>query len=209
MRNKKVAALAAAGAAVVLIVCGTFAAKTVWAAERVTITSDTSQTALQAMADVEVMKVYKNTFYGDTGCTLVLPIGYVASDTVKGMYLAERYPMDSSNVYYTVSENVDAAALAEAITSEDYKERIQIQFKEAYGPEAVLNKYKLTQTDISGCPAYQIELTCQAGDMQMEQLIYVIVADKVYTITYSQAADDDRMGDFRKSADTIRVIFSE
>ena len=43
----------------------------------------------------------------------------------------------------------------------------------------------------------------------MEQLIYIIIADKVYTITYSQSADDERMEEFRKSAETIRLVFEE
>ena len=209
MRNRKIAVLAAIGAAVVLMVCGTFAVKTVWAAERITLTNETSGTALQAMADTEIMEVYKNACYGDTGCTLVLPTGYIASENIQGMYLAERHPMDSSNIYYTVEENMDTDALAEAMLSEDYKEQMQTQFKEAYGAEAVISAYKMIQTEVSGCPAYRVELSCQAGDMQMDQLIYVITADKVYTITYSQAADDERMEDFEKSAETIRVVFAQ
>lgn len=208
MKNKKIAALAVAGAAVVLIVCGTFAAKTVRAAEEsVTISSEVADTALQARADVEVMQVYKNTFYGDTGCTMVLPAGYVASDSIKGMYVAERHPMDSSNVYYTVAENADAEALSEAIKTEQYKDQIEARFKASYGEDAQLDSYQVEETKISGCPAYKIRLSCSAGDMQMDQLIYIIMADQVYTITYSQSADDERMEDFEKSAETIQVFF--
>ena len=45
--------------------------------------------------------------------------------------------------------------------------------------------------------------------MQMDQLVYIIAADKVYTVTYSQSADDERMEDFKKSAETIQVVFGE
>ena len=208
MKNKRWAALAIAGAVAILSVGGAFAVKTVMAAEeQVTIMADTSDTALQAMADVEIRKVYKNTFYGDTGCTMVLPAGYVASEDVKGMYLAGRYPMDSSNIYYTVSEEVDADVIKEAIATDDYKKRMEERFKENYGESAVISSYCLTKTEISGCPAYQIELSCQVDEMQMDQLIYVIIADKVYTITYSQSADDERMEEFKKSAETINIVF--
>ena len=210
MKKKKIAVLAATGALIALVACGgTFAVKNVWAAERVMITSETSGTALEAMADAEIMEVYKNTFYGDTGCTVVLPTGYVASESVQGMYLAERHPLDSSNIYYTVTENMDAAVLEEAMISEDYKNRMQTGFKEAYGADAVISAYKMTKTQVSGCPAYKVELSCQAGQMQMDQLIYMIAADQLYTITYSQSADDERMEEFKKSAETIRVVFEE
>lgn len=209
VKNKKIAILAAAGAALVLMAGGIFAAKTVWAAERVMITSETSATRLHAMADTQIMEVYKNTFYGDTGCTLVLPTGYIANENIKGMYQAERYPLDSSNIYYTVTENIDAEVLADAMHSESYKERVQVQFKETYGPEATIGDYHMKELQISGCPACEIELSCQVGDMKMEQLSYVIMADKIYTITYSQSADDGRMEEFKRSAETIRVVFAE
>lgn len=212
MRNKKTAALAAlavTGAAVALVICGTFAVRTVFAAEQqVMMADETSGTVLQAMTDVEVMEVYKNTFYGDNGCTMVLPTGYVSSENVKGMYVAERHPMDSSNIYYTVSENMDTAILDKAINTEDYKEQMEARFKESCGADAAITSYRAVKTDISGCPAYEIELSCQVGEMEMEQLIYVIMADQVYTITYSQSADDERMEDFKKSAETISVVFN-
>lgn len=208
MKNKKLAALAAAGAAVVLMIGGTFAVKTALAAEQqVSVNSDNSGTVLQALADAEVMKVYKDTFYGDTGCTMVLPAGYVPSESVKGMYVAERHPMDSSNIYYTVSEDVDTLVLSELIGTQGYEKQLEAGFKEGYGEEAVISDYKQEKTQIGGCPAYEIRLSCQLGDMQMEQLIYIIMADKVYTITYSQSSDDERMEDFEKSAKTIRVVF--
>ena len=209
MKNKRIIALASAGIAVVLALGGTFAAKTVFAAESASITNGNTDTILHAMVDVEVMKVYKNSFYNDTGCTMILPTGYVASDSIKGMYLAERHPLDSSNVYYTVSENVDAEAVKAMMNPDDYKERVEKKFKETYGQEASVDSCKLTNTETDGCPTYKIELSCSAGDMKMEQLTYIIMADKTYTITYSQSADDERMEEFKKSAETIHMVFSE
>lgn len=216
MKNRKITALAVTAAVAVLVLGGIFAvrtvsaSKTVFAAEeRTAITSENAGTTLHALAGVEVMKTYKSSVYGETGCTVVLPTGYVASDSVKGMYLAERHPLDSSNIYYTVSESVDSQALESALNSDEYKNQAEKQFKEVYGTSAAISAYKMTKTEIDGCPAYQIELSCRVEDMEMEQLIYIIAADKVYTITYSQASDDERMEDFKKSAETIRMIWKQ
>lgn len=202
MRRKEIAAIAAIA---ILAFGGMLAVNTVFAAEEVAAITDS--TVLQASADEEVMAAYKNTFYKDTGCTLVLPAGYVASEEIPGMYLAERHPLDSSNIYYTVSENIDADALENAMDFDEYKHKAEMKFKEVYGAEASIIDYRMTKTKIDGCPSYKIELSCKVGDMQMDQLVYIILADKVYTITYSQSADDERMEEFKKSAETIQVVF--
>ena len=145
-------------------------------------------------------------YYKDT---VVLPDGYVPSGDVKGMYLAERNPLDSSNIYYTALENVDGEALDQMLESEEYKKRMEEKLKETYGEQATVDRFQYTKTEVSNCPAYKVELSCKAGETEMEQLIYIIIADKVYTITYSQSADDERMEEFRKSAETIRLVFEE
>ena len=158
---------------------------------------------------MKAKRAYKKEVYGDLGCTVVLPDGYVPSGDVKGMYLAERNPLDSSNIYYTASENVDGEALDQMLESEEYKKRMEEKLKETYGEQATVDRFQYTKTEVSNCPAYKVELSCKAGETEMEQLIYIIIADKVYTITYSQSADDERMEEFRKSAETIRLVFEE
>lgn len=210
MKNKKIAAMAAVGTAVILTLCGTLAARTVFAAEeRVSITSENSGTMLQALAGAEVMKVYKNSVYGDTGCTVVLPAGYVPSESVKGMYLSEHHPLDSSNIYYTVSETVDTESLEQMITSDAYKDRMEQKFQKTYGTGASISSFAYSRVTIDGCPGYRIRLSCTVDDMQMDQLTYIITADQTYTITYSQSADDERMEAFEKSAETIRLVFGK
>lgn len=209
MRNKKLAVIAAAGALVILSLCGTLAMNTVFAAEeRISITSERTNTALQAYADTEVLKVFKKEIYNDTGCTVILPAGYVAHESIKGMYISERNPVDSSNIYYTVTEDTDAEILRASLESDAYRSKTERKFKEAYGAGAVMNAYKLEKTTVDGCPAYKIKLACMVDNMTMEQLIYIVVADKTYTITYSQASDDERMEEFEQSAKTIRMVFS-
>ena len=99
MKNKGLLLLAAVGAAVVLFMGGMFAANTVFAAEeQAAIDNGTSETGLHALTGAEAKKAYKKELYGDIGCTVTLPDGYVPSDSVKGMYVSERNPLDSSNI---------------------------------------------------------------------------------------------------------------
>ncbi len=207
MKKKKTAAIAlgAVGAMAVLALGGRFTADTVQAAGEIAALTDS--TVLQAAVDTEIRAVYKNMIYNDTGCTLMLPTGYVASEEVPGMYVSERHPVDSSNIYYTVSENINTGDLEAAMDSDEYKQAAEEKFRETYGEEAAITSYRMTKTETDGCPSYKLEMSCRIGDMQMDQLVYIIAADKVYTITYSQSSDDNRMEDFKKSAETIQVVF--
>ena len=121
MKNKWIIVLAGAAAAVLLFFGGMFAVSTVFAAEqKAAADSGMSGTQLHALTGMEAKRAYKKEVYGDLGCTVVLPDGYVPSGDVKGMYLAERNPLDSSNIYYTASENVDGEALDQMLGSEEY-----------------------------------------------------------------------------------------
>lgn len=208
MKRKAVfAAVAAVGTVIILTFSGTFLVNNVFAAEgRITITGENPD-ALQSLSGAEALSVYKNGVYGDTGCTLILPEGYVPEAGRSGMYISQRHPVDSSNIYYVVSDSMDTELLRESLQSGTYEKQAEKRFKEAYGAEASLNSFVFEGTQIDGCPAYVIRLSCTADGMTMEQLIYMIVADRTYTVTYSQAADDERMDDFEKSAGTIRVNF--
>lgn len=210
MKNKWVIVLAGAGAAVMLFFGGMFAVNTVFASEqRAAAESGLPGTQLHALAGTEAKKAYKKEVYGDLGCTVVLPDGYVPSGDIKGMYLSERNPLDSSNIYYTASENVDGEALDKMLGSDEYKKRMEEKLKETYGQQAAVDRFQYAKTEVSGCPAHKVELSCKAGETEMDQLIYIIIADKVYTVTYSQSADDERMEEFRKSAETIRLVFAQ
>ena len=57
------------------------------------------------------------------------------------MYLSERNPLDSSNIYYAVSENVDAEEIKCLLDSGDYQIRIFCHF------------YRQTISDYSAVPA--------------------------------------------------------
>ncbi len=208
MKNKGIAILAAVFAAGAMFACGIFTANRVFAAEDgISMSGGTIGTRLDALADGELMKAYKSEKYGDVGCTVVLPDGYLPSDSVKGMFVSQRNPLDSSNIYYTVSENLDKDVLNEMLASEEYRVQMEEKLKEEYGAEAAVDDFEYTELEIDGCPAHKVEVSCQAGEARMEQLVYIIVADKTYTITYSQSADDEKMDEFKESAETIHVVF--
>lgn len=210
MENKGILMLAAAGAAAALFIGGIFPGNTVFAAEEGgAINNGISGNRIHAFADTEARKAYKRDRYGDVGCRVILPEGYVRSGTTKGMYLSERNPLDSSNIYYAVSENVDAEEIKCLLDSGDYQIRMEEKLKETYGSQASLVSFHNTELDISGCPAYKVEVSCQMDNAVMEQLIYIIIADKTYTLTYSQSADDERMEEFQKSGETIEVVFAD
>lgn len=207
MKTKVIGILVAAGAAAALFFGSMFAADTVFAAAETAGDGETLGTQICALTSAEVKRAYKKELYGDLGCTLTLPDGYVPSGEIKGMYISERNPLDSSNIYYAVAEDVDTEALNEMLGSDEYKERMEQKLKETYGQQAVIENFRYTGTDIDGCPAHKVELSCRSGDAEMEQLVYIIMADKVYTITYSQSADDERMDEFKKSAESIHIVY--
>lgn len=149
----------------------------------------------------------------DTGdsvqyCALLIPAGYQPSEEIEGMYVHERSPLDSSNIYYTVSPGDKAGKISEKLTGEIYEETIEKAFLEE-GWEIDLQIESFEEIDMEGIPGYKVRSIYDIEDGQIEQLTYLIMADNTYTITYSQMADDQLMADFDISGDEIRLIRDE
>lgn len=206
MKNKGIAILAAVFAAGAMFACGIFTANRVFAAEDgISMGGGTIGTRLDALADGELMKAYKSEKYGDVGCTVVLPDGYLPSDSVKGMFVSQRNPLDSSNIYYTVSEG---DMISKELTEEIYEETVENAFLDE-GWDVDLQVETFEEIDMEGIPGYKIRSSYQLDDSEIEQLAYLILAEETYTITYSQMADDELMADFDISGDEIRLIRNE
>lgn len=141
-------------------------------------------------------------------CALLIPAGYLPSEEIEGMYVHERSPLDSSNIYYTVSPGDGAGKVSDKLTAEIYEETIENAFAEE-GWDVDLQVESFEQIDMEGVPAYKIRSTYQTEEGQIEQLTYLITADDTYTITYSQMADDQLMADFDISDGEIRLIRDE
>lgn len=141
-------------------------------------------------------------------CAVMIPAGYYESEEIPGMYLHERTPLDSSNIYYTVSEGSGNGLVSESLTKEAYRKIMEEAFQKS-GQEVDLEIESFEEIDMDGIPAYKIRSTYEAADHQIEQLAYLILAEDTYTITYSQAADDELMADFEISDGEIKLVKEE
>lgn len=141
-------------------------------------------------------------------CAVLIPSGYYESDDIPGMYLHERAPLDSSNVYYTVSEGSGDGIVSESLTKQQYIQAIEEAF-DAEGRDISLEVDSFEEIDMDGVPAYKIRSSYDTGDNRIEQLTYLILAKDTYTITYSQSEDDELMADFEVSDGEIRLVKEE
>lgn len=138
-------------------------------------------------------------------CALLIPEGYVESEEVPGMYVHPKAPLDSSNIYYTVSDESIDGQVSSALTQEIYEQTIETAFEDA-GKSIDLQVKSFEQIDMEGIPGYKIRSTYAAGDEEIEQLAYIILAENTCTITYSQVSDDELMADFEVSDGQIKLI---
>lgn len=141
-------------------------------------------------------------------CAVLIPEGYQESEEIPGMYLHERAPLDSSNIYYTVSEGNGEGMVSAALTKEKYEETVEKAYQEA-GQKIDLKIESFEEIDMEGVPGYKIRSSYSVGEEQVEQLAYLILAEDTYTITYSQMSDDDLMADFEISDGEIRLVREE
>lgn len=142
-------------------------------------------------------------------CAVLIPAGYIESPEVQGMYVHERNPLDSSNIYYTVSEGSKEGMVSKTLTEEIYRETMNEAYKKA-GMEIALEIDSFEKIDMEGIPGYKIRSSYAVEDgEEIEQLAYLILAENTYTITYSQMSDDDLMADFEISDGEIRLVREE
>jgi len=138
-------------------------------------------------------------------CAVLIPLGYYESEEIPGMYIHERSPLDSSNIYYTVSEGDGSGRVSAELTRESYKELVESAYQQT-GREASVEIGSFERIDMEGIPAYKVRSTCRIEDGEMEQLTYMILAEDTYTVTYSQMSDDELMADFEISDGEIRLV---
>lgn len=143
-------------------------------------------------------------------CAVLIPAGYHESENIPGMYLHEKSPLDSSNIYYTVSEGSSNGRVSEALTEDIYEQMMEEAYAEA-GQAVDVTIESFEEIDMEGVPCFKIRSSGQLADeeAQMEQLAYLILAEDTYTITYSQMSDDELMADFEISDGGIKLIRDE
>ncbi len=141
-------------------------------------------------------------------CAVLIPASYQESEEVPGMYIHKRNPLDSSNIYYTVSEGSSSGMVSSSLTQETYEKLLE----EAYGKngqkvDLIIESFE--EIDMEGVPGYKIRSSYQVEEGEIEQLAYLILAQDTYTITYSQMSDDELMADFEISDGEIRLVRDE
>lgn len=141
-------------------------------------------------------------------CAVMIPAGYHESEEIPGMYLHERTPLDSSNIYYTVSEGTGEGLVSESLTKESYQKVLEEAFEEG-GQEVSVSVESFEEIDMDGIPAFKIRSSYSMADNTIEQLTYLILAEDTYTVTYSQSDDDELMADFEISDGEIKLVKEE
>ena len=141
-------------------------------------------------------------------CAVMIPMGYHESEEIPGMYIHERSPLDSSNVYYTVSEGGGEGRVSAELTKEKYRKLLEEAYRQG-GQAVQVEIESFERIDMEGIPGYKVRSACQVGDGRMEQLAYLILGEDTYTITYSQMSDDELMADFEISDGEIRLVREE
>lgn len=138
-------------------------------------------------------------------CAILIPTGFVKSDTVDGMYISDVYPLESSNIYYTVLDPEDDGYINESLTAEKYEQSIENAFV-SLGQGVDINIDEFQLTDIDGVPCYKIRSHYDNGSTQIQQLVYIIVASETHVITYSQSSDDELLFDFLVDDGDIKLV---
>lgn len=138
-------------------------------------------------------------------CVVMIPEGYRESEQIPGMYLHERTPLDSSNIYYTVSEGSGGGQVSDSLTEKEYKETIEKAFQEN-GQDVELEIDSFEELDMDGIPAYKIRSCYETDGNEIQQLTYLVLAEDTYTITYSQSEDDELLADFEVSDGEIKLV---
>lgn len=136
------------------------------------------------------------------GCTFDLPEGFVESAETNNLYVTERYPLDTSMIYYEV---MDGDISLQLMTKDLFKEQAEESLGQAYGEDIVIDIDGYESVKIDGHPAFRILCHYEVDNIKVTQLEYIINADKTYVITYSLTSDYDWMDAFETSAATIHV----
>ena len=92
------------------------------------ITSETGQTEYITVDSFTLKDPVKEETDAMESCAVLIPKGFKRSDTVEGMYVSEMYPMESSNVFYTISDPEDIGAVSNKLDRNSYKKSVENAF---------------------------------------------------------------------------------
>lgn len=139
---------------------------------------------------------------------LTLPEEYAASNT-GGLYINKAYPDDESNIYlYEGEKKADFAQVMENGQAQ-FAGSLSDSYAEQYGERVQITVARYEAVEVSGVPAYVIELSYDLQGVHYEQMEYIIDAEHTYYAAFSQVGSYSWMDAFRASAGTIRIVQAE
>lgn len=138
-------------------------------------------------------------------CAILIPEDFEESKEVKGMYVSKIYPLDASNIYYSVSDAKTEGRIDASLTAEQYEAAIESSYKYMNSSvDIIVDSFEKTELD--GVPCFKIRNHFTNGDLTVQQLTYIIIATKTHVITYTQASDDELLLDFKIDEGNIKLV---
>lgn len=199
LRIKGLVALLMIGAMLSLVSCGAKEYTTV--ADDITKDS-TEYTEMERIA----LKGERGSDRTDIGyCAVLIPNDYVASDEVEGMYVSALYPLDASNIYYTIQDASTVGYVNGELTENTFKDAIEGGYRDLNDPvELTIDEF--VRDNMEGIPCYKIRYHYTVSGQELQQLCYIIMAKETHVITYTQMDDDDLFADFVHEDAAIRLV---
>lgn len=183
--------------ALVLVGCGP---------NTITVADDIEETEEYRTIDHFELKDNLGSEREDIGyCSILIPNEYVPSEDEPGMYVSSIYPIDSSNINYTVASPGKPGYVADDLSMEDYKDTIE-EAMSSVGKKIDLIIDSFEKTELEGVPCFKIRSHYEIGDVSVEQLTYLVLSRQTHIITYTQMSDDGLMVDFENAEGTIRLV---
>lgn len=139
-------------------------------------------------------------------CAILVPSGFVPSEEVEGMYVSDRYPMDSSNIYYTIVEPDEIGIVDGNMTEESFLMAMQdaAYYDLSEKRDIVVDSFE--KESIDDVPCIKIRSHYSIGKKDVQQLIYIVIANKTHVVTYTQISDDDLLADFIQDEGNIKLV---
>jgi hypothetical protein len=159
-------------------------------------------------------------------CSFVIPDDFVPGPD-RGVFINRNYPMESSTIGYSIYDNGKDVTITNRqrqeesfnvpgnritdeptlLTKEIYEETLSAAYNSKYGQDVGFVVESFDDIKVDGFPGFKIQSSYRAeGEETIHQTVYMLISkDKVFTITYQRAEDDDCSEQFEKSATTIHV----
>lgn len=167
--------------------------------------SDNKEEGYTEIAGFKVKDSNKNNKEKIGYCALLIPSDFVESKDIKGMYVNSLYPLDASNIYYSIEDASGLGFVEDELKEQNYEAMVEKGFA-ADKIEADLIIDSFEKNAVNGVDCYKIRSHYSLGDNDIQQLTYIIAAHETHVITYTQMDDDKLLADFVNDDGRIRLV---